>query len=323
MNPGQLAALLFLAAVWGASFLFIRVAAPVLGPFPLMAGRVLIAAGALWLIACARRMPIALRPYWRQLLVLGLVHAAAPFVLIAIAEIRLTASMAAVLIAAQPLLAALIGGIWLDEAISPRRAAGLLLGLVGVAVLVGWSPVAIDGPVALSIAATLLAAMCYAAGSIYARRRMAGAPVFTLALGQQLGAAAWLVVPAAITLPGATISAAAIGALLGLALVSTALAYLIFYWLLGQVGVVKTATVTYVIPVFGVVWGTVLLHEPLSAGVVAGLGGILLSLVLVNNVPLWAPLARRRVALSWKTPNSEFAHTAQPAELERASSCQR
>ncbi|HUR94412.1 MAG TPA: DMT family transporter [Gemmatimonadales bacterium] len=110
MNPRQLAALLFLAAVWGASFLFIRVAAPVLGPFPLMAGRVLIAAGALWLIGRARRLPVALRPYWRQLLVLGLVHAAAPFALIAIAEIRLTASMAAVLIAAQPLLAALIGG---------------------------------------------------------------------------------------------------------------------------------------------------------------------------------------------------------------------
>lgn len=286
MNARHMAALVFLAAVWGASFLFIRVAAPVMGAFPLMAARVLIAAAALWLIARARRTPIVLRPYWKQLLLLGLVHAAAPFSLIAMAEIRLTASMAAVLIAAQPLLAALIGGIWLNEPISSRRAAGLLLGLMGVAVLVGWSPMVIDRPVALSIAATLLAAVCYAIGGLYARRRMSGAPVLTLALGQQLGALAWLVVPAAITLPRATLNADAIGALLALALVCTALAYLIFFWLLGQVGVVKAATVTYIIPVFGVVWGTVLLHEALSAGIVAGLGCILLSLVLVNNAPL-------------------------------------
>ena len=135
MNARQVAALLLLAAVWGASFLFIRVAAPVLGPFPLMAGRVLIAAGALWWFARLRRTPIALAPYWRRLLVLGLVHAAAPFALIALAEIHLSASMAAVLVAATPLFAALIGGIWLEERVSPKRVAGLLLGLGGVGVL--------------------------------------------------------------------------------------------------------------------------------------------------------------------------------------------
>ena len=306
MNARQLAALLFLAAAWGASFLFIRVAAPVLGPFPLMAGRVLLAAGALWAIARARRTPVALRPYWKQLLVLGLVHAAAPFALIAAAEVRLTASMAAVLIAAQPLFVVLIGGVCFGEPVSLRRATGLFLGLLGVAVLVGWSPLALDRTVALSIAATLVAALCYAAGSVYARRRMAEVPVLTLALGQQLAAAVWLAVPAAIVLPRAHLTAGAVGAMTALALVCTALAYLTFFWLLGQVGAVKAATMTYVIPVFGVVWGTALLHEPLSMGVVAGLGGILLSLVLVNNVRLWPRLTPSAAPTSqrWYWPPS-------------------
>jgi drug/metabolite transporter (DMT)-like permease len=292
VNARQLAGLLSLAAVWGASFLFIRVAAPVLGPFPLMAGRVMVAAVALGMIARLRRSPTALGAHWRQLLLLGLVHAAAPFALIAVAEIRLTASMASVLIAVQPLLAAVIGGVWLGEPVSTRRAVGLLLGIAGVAAMVGLSPLSLDRGMVLSIAAMLIASACYAAGSLYARLRMADVPVLTLALGQQLGAAAWLAVPAAISLPRATITASAVGALLGLAILCTALAYLLFFWLLGEIGVVKTATVTYIIPIFGVVWGTVLLGEPLSTGMVLGLAGILVSVVLVNNVPVRVPVAR-------------------------------
>jgi drug/metabolite transporter (DMT)-like permease len=274
-----------------------------LGPFPLMAGRVMVAAAALWTFACFSRTPMSLSGHWRQLLLLGLVHAAAPFALIAVAELRLTASMAAVLIAVQPLLAALIGSVLLRQSISPSRAAGLLLGIAGVAALVGLSPVALDRGTVLSIVAMLAASACYAAGSLYARQRMADVPVITLALGQQLGAAAWLAVPAAISLPRVTVTANAIGAMLGLAILCTALAYLLFFWLLGEIGVVKTATVTYIIPIFGVVWGTLLLGESLSAGVVLGLAGILVSVVLVNNVPVRAPIARltarlRRLSIS-------------------------
>ncbi|HXU31171.1 MAG TPA: DMT family transporter, partial [Thermoanaerobaculia bacterium] len=157
MNARQIAALLFLSAVWGASFLFIRIAAPVLGPFPLMAGRVILAAGALWLYAAARRSPIVFAPYGKRLLVLGLIHSAIPFSLIAAAEIHLTASMAAVLLAAQPLFAALIGSFWLGEPISARRLTGLGLGIVGVAVLMGWSPLSLDATSVASVVAVLAA----------------------------------------------------------------------------------------------------------------------------------------------------------------------
>jgi drug/metabolite transporter (DMT)-like permease len=291
MNVRQTTALLLLSAVWGASFLFIRVAAPVLGPLPLMAARVLIAAGALWAFALLRGMPAAVAPYWKQLLVLGLVHAAAPFALIAAAEIHLSASMTAVLVASQPLFVALIGATWLDERITSKRVAGLLLGLGGVGVLMGWSPVALDRTTAMSVGATLAAAACYAAGAIYTKRRLAKVPALTLALGQQLGAAVWLTVPAALVLPRATVSSAAIAALLGLALISTALAYLVFFWLIAQIGPVRTSTVTYIIPVFGVLWGALFLNERPTTGVLVGLGCILGSLLLVNAAPLRAPAA--------------------------------
>ena len=285
MNARALGALVLLAAIWGASFLFIRVAAPVLGPFPLMAGRVLIAAIALGAIAAARRAPVTLRPFAPRLLVLGLVHAAVPFALIAAAELRVTASMAALLIATQPLFAALIGSVWFGEPIAGRRAVGLALGLVGVALVTGWSPVGGGAPVTLAVAATLLAALCYAAGGIYAKRRMADAPVWTLALGQQVAALAWLALPALWALPRATITRDALLALLGLALLSTAIAYLLFFRLIADVGPVKAFTVTYLIPVFGVVWGAVVLGEQLTPAMIAGLACILPGMVLVNTSP--------------------------------------
>ena len=297
MNPRQISALLFLGAAWGASFLFIRVAAPVLGPFPLMAGRVCIAAGALWSFSRMRGAPVTLRPYWRRLLVLGLVHAALPFALIATAEIHLTASMAAMLIAAQPLFAALIGVLWLGEPISARRGTGLLLGLGGVAILVGWTPGGLDRAALWSVVASLSGALAYAAGGIYARRRLSDAPPLTLALGQQLGAAVWLVPPALIYLPDARVTTVAVAAMVTLALLSTAVAYVVFFWLLGEVGPVRTFTVTYVIPVFGVGWGVLFLGERPSVGMSVGLVAILLSLVLVNErrsgETVAAELARR------------------------------
>jgi drug/metabolite transporter (DMT)-like permease len=285
MNAAQLAALLSLAAMWGASFLFIRIAAPVLGPFPLMEARVLIAAASLWLFAAARRSRTEIASYWKQLLLLGLVHAAVPFALIAMAEVHISASTAAMLIASQPLFVALFSGAWLNEAITGRRAAGLLLGMCGVAIMVGWNPATPDRTNAFAIAGVLMAAICYALGSIYAKKRLSHAPAMTSALGQQLGAAVWLAVPAGLSLPHARVTLGALAALLMLALVCTAMAYLLFFWLIAQVGAVKTSTVTYIIPVFGVLWGTAFLREAVTGGMVTGLACILISLALVNRVP--------------------------------------
>jgi drug/metabolite transporter (DMT)-like permease len=294
MRPRDLATLLALAALWGGSFLFIRIAAPALGPLPLAGGRVVIAGAVLWagLLAVGRRP--ALRAHWRALLVLGGLNAAIPFSLIAAAELHLTASLAAMLNATVPLWAAAFGAIWLGERVNARRAAGLLAGVAGVSVLVGWSPIALSTATVLSVLATLVATGCYALAGVWAKKRLAGVPGPTLALGQQLGAAAWLVVPAAVALPGAQPTRPAILALLVLALACTSVAYLLYFQLLASVGPTKATTVTYLLPVFGTAWGAIFLDEPVTAGMLAGLLLILGSVVLVNEVR-WP--VRRRVAV--------------------------
>ena len=122
---------------------------------------------------------------------------------------------------------------------------------------------------------------------------MASAPTFTLALGQQAAAALWLLVPALWLAPTVTLSGDALWALLALGLLSTALAYLLYFFLLSRVGPTKAVSVTYLVPVFGVVWGATFLREPITAGMIAGLAIIAFSLVLVTEVPVWRLNGRR------------------------------
>jgi len=286
MRPKELAALFTLAALWGGSFLFIRVAAPALGPLPLAAGRVALAALLLWGGMRALGQRPALRVRARELLVLGALNAALPFTLVGTAELRLTASLAAMLNATVPLWGALFAAVWLGERMTPRRAAGLLLGVVGVGVLVGWSPITMTAGTILSIGAILVATCSYALAGVYAKRRLAGVPASTLALGQQIGALAWLAAPALWRLPHAHATRPAALALLALAVLSTAVAYVLYFHLVAAVGPTKTSTVTYLLPLFGMGWGAIFLGEPLTAGMVAGLVIVIGSVLLVNDVRL-------------------------------------
>ena len=292
----ELAVLVLLAAVWGGSFLFIRVAVPELGPAPLVLARVAIAGALLALLAVARRQSPwgGIRRHRRALLVLGLTNAALPFSLIAAAELHITASLASVLNATVPLATALLGAAWTGERIGAKRGAGLLLGVAGVAVLVGWSALPSSLATWASVAALLGATVSYAFAGLWARHRLAGVPSPTLALGQQVAAVAWLAIPGAATLPARLPSSSALGALLALAVVSTAAAYLLWFWLLARVGPTRTASVTYLIPVFGATWGALFLGERFSGGMLAGLAAILGSVVLVNDLRL--PGRRREVA---------------------------
>lgn len=294
MKTKDLIALFALAAVWGASYLFIRIAAPALGPFPLAGGRVALAGLVLWIgMRIAGQRP-AIRENARKLLILGGLNAAIPFSLIAAAELHVTASMAAMLTATAPMWSAVFSALWLGERIRPRRAAGLLLGVVGVAVLVGWSAIEMTTTAVLSILAVLVATCSYVLATIYAKRNLAGVPAPTLALGQQLGAAALLAVPAAARVPHAHPTTSSVLALVALAVVCTALAYLLFFRLVASIGPTKVSTVTYIIPVFGTTWGALFLGEPVTHGMIAGLGLILMSVVLVNEVRLGRLLRIRR-----------------------------
>ena len=283
MTARDLLSLVLLGVLWGASFLFIRVAVPVFGPFPLVEARVALAALALLLYGVAvGRLP-KLRAHWGRFLVLGLVNSAIPFSLIAFAEIELTASLAAILNSTTVLFTAVVSALWTGEALTSGKLSGVVLGVAGVAVLVGWDPVDLTAAVLLSVGAMLLASLSYAFGATYAKRAFTDLPPTTMAVGQQAGAATILLLPAAVSLPERSVSLVAGLAVLGLALLSTAVAYLLYFRLIENVGPTSTVTVTFLVPVFGLLFGVVLLGEPFGVGTLMGLAIILTSVALVTG----------------------------------------
>ncbi len=286
MSSKELGALFLLGAIWGASFLFIRVAVPTLGPFVLMELRVGLAAAALAPYAFAvSRLP-ALRTRWQEFLIIGGLNAAIPFTLIAAAEITLTSSLAAILNSTTPLFAAVVAAAWIGEALTLRKVVGLLLGVVGVATLVGLDPVPLNREVLLSVGAMLVASCSYALGGVYAKRTFEGVPSLAMATGQQAGAAVLLLPFATATLPQDAPSPSVALSVVGLALLCTAVAYLLYFYLIANAGPTKTLTVTFLIPVFGLIFGVLLLEEPFGLGTLVGLGVILVGVALVVEVRL-------------------------------------
>lgn len=285
----QLGALLLVAAVWGAAFLFIRVAVPVLGPVALIDARMGLAGLLLLGYAVARGQAPA-REQVGRFLVLGSLWAA-PFLLIAVAELRLTASLASVLNATTPLFAAVLAIGALGERLTRRKALGLLAGIVGVVIVVGWSPLTLSGAVLLSAGASLLAAVLYAVGGIYTARAFAGVGGLTVATGQQLAGGALLLPLLAVAPPGGPATAKVGLAVVGLVVASTALGFVLFFRLLAEVGPASALTTTYLVPVFGILWGALLLGEPLSWSLLAGLAVVLVSIALIAGVPRAWPRA--------------------------------
>src|SRR5918999_2553970 len=287
METRDLGALVLLGALWGASYMFIRVAVPALGPFALMGLRVALAASVLALYAAflVRDLP-KFRSRWREFLIVGATNSAVPFTLIAAAEIELTASLAAILNSTTALFAAAVAAVWIGEALTTKKIFGLVMGLVGVAVLVGWDPIPLNSIVLLSVGAMLAASLSYAIGGVYVKRTFAGVPPLAMAIGQQAGAAVLLLPLAAVSFPQEAPPLPAALSALALTLLSTALAYLLYFRLIENVGPTKTLTVTFLIPFFGLLFGVLLLGEPIGVGTLVGFGIILYSVALVTEIRL-------------------------------------
>ncbi len=292
-RPASLAdavTLLTVAALWGASFLFIRIAVDDLGPVALIEARVLLAGLALLVAVSVLHRQPAWRRDWKGYLILGGLSAAAPFTLIAAAELEITASLAAILNATTPVFALLLAAVRLQEPLTARRLAGVLLGVAGVVVLVGLGPLQIDRRLIAATAASLFAALLYAVGGVYAKARFATTAPITVATGQQLGAAALLLVPALALPPSRPPTPGATAAVLALALLSTALGFALFYRLVTRLGPTGALSVTFLVPVFGLTWGAIFLGEQVTPGTGIGLLIVLLSITLVTD------LGRRRRA---------------------------
>ncbi len=285
MTLRQLAMLLGLAALWGASFLFMRVAVPEFGPVVLADARVAVAGAALLAYAAVIGARPALRARWRDYLLLGTINAALPFTLLAAAELEIEASLAAVLNAMAPLFGALVAAVWLGERVTLAAKAGLVLGVAGVALVVGLSPFALDLPFILAVLACLAAAFGYGVGANLVRARFAGEPPLSLAIGQQLAAAVVLLPLLPVVPLREAPDAVDIACLLALALGSTGIAYLLYFRLLAELGATGGMTVIFVVPVFGVLWGALFLDEAIHLATVLGGGVILLSVWLITRAP--------------------------------------
>lgn len=302
MKPIHYGALLLLGAIWGASFLFIGVAVDEFGPLAMMFLRVLMAG--LILVALASLMQrkntsetiLRWRTNWHKYLILGLVNSALPFTLIAFSELKITVSLAAILNSTTPLFTVLIAAAWSHEKLTGRKLLGVLLGVIGVNVLMGAGLLAVNAELLIAAGASLLAALCYGAATVYASKNLGGLPAIYASIAQLLSAAIILAIPAALAIPPALPSSTAIIALLALTLLSTSFAYLLYFFLLQNVGPTRTASVTFLVPVFGSMWGIIFLQEPFNSGMLLGMAIILTSVGLVTGVQL----SKRRLEQSFK-----------------------
>ncbi|WP_321898139.1 DMT family transporter [Paraburkholderia heleia] len=293
MNPIELAQLIFLAALWGGSFLFIRVGVTDFGVAPLMALRVGIGALFLLLVLFSRRPARealgTLRERAWPLFIVGILNSAAPFCLFAWAELTLSAGVTSVINATTPLWGAVVAYVWLKDRLSGLRVAGLAIGFAGVLALV-WDQVvthAGDGAspagAALAAFAALVAAALYGVAASYTKRHLTGVDPLTVAAGTMTGATLVLAPFAVATWPATPISLHAWGAVLGLGVACTGIAYLLFFRLIAAVGPARAITVTFVIPIFGILWGALFLGERVSMGMVEACAAILVGTALATG----------------------------------------
>lgn len=284
MRPADLARLVALGAMWGASYLFMRFAVPYFGAVPLIELRVLIAGVALTAFLLATGGTVGWRKHWRAYLFVGAIGLAAPFVLIAEALQSIDASTAAILNALAPLFATIVAALWIRDPVTPAKMAGIALCLAGTAVLVGWTPTPMSPRELLAASFSVIATALYGYTIVFTKVHLKEA--------SPLGTAAGTLVMAAIALapvvpfappphPLGSIPAMAWIAMLGLALVSTTVAFIFYYRLIADVGPVKAITVTLLVPVFGMIWGVIFLGEPVTPGRLAGCAIILAGCSLI------------------------------------------
>jgi drug/metabolite transporter (DMT)-like permease len=290
VDSKDIARLLALAGLWGGSFAFMRVAAPALGPFWLAFLRTTLAFAALLALALALargRLP-PLRARWRDYLAIGVLNSALPFALFSFAAQHASASNLAVLNAMSPFFGALVAALWLRQPLGLRQLGGMLLGLVGVALLVGLRTDAMSATALAAILAALAAAACYGLASVYTRARMADLPSASIALYSQLTAAVVLAPTLAFTPLPTPPGALVVANVLALAIASTALGYLLYFRLIATIGPTRALTVTFLIPAFGVLWGVLFLDEPLAANTLSAC-----ALILAGTWLATRPASRR------------------------------
>ena len=270
MKPADVARLLLLAIIWSASFVFIRVLAPVLGPVWVATARLMLGGAALVLAFVVLRRHLDVARHWRAYLFVGLLNSALPFLLFAYAALALPASYLVILNAALPLFGAVASAAWLDEPLDSRKMAGLAAGAAGVMLVSRAGPVLPDARFAVAVAASLGAVLCYALAGVWLKRRGAALQPLAVAGWSQLLGGAALVPFAAFAPVHGEITPAIVANVLLLAFMCSAVAYVLYFRLIANVGPTRAMTVTFLMPAFGMLWGRLFLDETITVPMLAG-----------------------------------------------------
>ena len=282
MSTTNLLRLVLLAAIWGGSFLFMRIAAPVLGAAVLIEYRVLFAALFLAAIGVFLKKTLDLKQHWKHYFILGLFNSALPFLMFAFAARTLSASVLAVLNATTPLWGTLIAAVWSRTMVSGKVLLGLALGTIGVALLVGFDHVSSKPGAGIAIAAVLFASFNYGIASNYAKQAKAVEP-FANAHGS-MWASALLVLPVVPFFPAPGEPTVGImGAVVALGVLCSGVAYLIYFRLIQDVGPSSALTVTFLSPLFGILWGVMFLGETVGWYTFAGAAIVITGTALVTG----------------------------------------
>ncbi len=284
MRGRDLVDLFALGFLWGASFLFMRIAGPEFGALALVEVRVAIAALVLLPLLLARGLGGELTSNWAVLGVLGIHNTALPFLLLTWATLFLSAGTSGILNATAPIFAAIIAWAWLGERLTISRMAGLLVGTVGVWLLVRDKVGASMGDTTLAVIAALGGSFLYGIGGNFTRRYASHVKPLAIATGSQIGAALVLLPIAVVTWPDTPISMTAWAAAVTMGLFSTALAYILYFRLIANIGPTGAITVTYLIPVSAMLLGALVINEPITGAMVFGGAVILLGTALATGM---------------------------------------
>lgn len=272
MSRRDLMRLFLLGAIWGGSFIFMRLLAPAIGAFMTVELRLLLAGIALFIGFKATGFDFGWRVFWKKYFITGAVNSALPFCLYAYAALHISASSMAILNSSTPLFGVVFSALWLGEKLTGQKIAGLVMGSLGVALVAraasGGSD--IDGEFIPAVLACLGGSACYAIAGIYIKKFAADVKPVGMAACSQL-AAAVILLPSFLHFPPLeTFTPVLIGSVLVLSLVCSAIAYLLYFGLIASAGPSKALTVTFLVPAFGMVWGGIFLHETVTLPMLAG-----------------------------------------------------
>ena len=298
MKASDLGELVLLAALWGASFLFLRMGAAEFGAVPLAGLRVARAALVLMPLLVWRNELGELRTHWKPIAIVGLTNSALPFLCFSYAVLTINAGLSSIFNAAAPLFGALMGWLWLKDRLNPTRVLGVAIGFVGVFGLAYSKASVKDGAetlhTALAVGACIVATVAYSFSANFTKRFLAGVTPMTVAAGSQFAATIALAVPTLLWWPASTPSLPAWTSLVVLAVVCTALAYILYFRLIAHVGPANAITVTFLIPAFAVAWGGLFLDEQITVPMVIGCAVILAGTALAAGMLAPKPKAAAR-----------------------------